>query len=309
MIDNLPTILISAGGVIASKEVLTKLLGPTADYLGVGARNLVEKGAKNLGRIFHAMHEKLRDELENDQEVNARVFKSVWDEGRFIDDVIGAEYFGGILASARTPDGQDDSALPYTASVSMMSSMELRLHYVLYSLVGRGPYRPVAQFWNGLEIAINSNQLLESLQLNSADGPGSFLMALNALVQHNLVHKDFSADMPGVKEAHGLKLIDNTVILQPNAYGASLFLRALGLRGIHPDVISSLDVDYGLSCEVRSAISLPQHFTCRHQPPHDPFDRLRNDLEDKLFDIETSIDEVKDELDKKADAELADTED
>lgn len=309
MIDNLPTILISAGGVIASKEVLTKLLGPTADYLGVGARNLVEKGAKNLGRIFEAMYEKLKDELDSDQEVNARVFKSVWDEGRFIDDAIGAEYFGGILASARTANGRDDSALPYTATISMMSSTELRLHYVVYSLVAKIPQKSRAHLWGSLEISINTNELLTALELNGSDGPGCLLMAINALVQHNLVENSYSAHMPGIKVSRDLTLIEDTVLLVPNAFGASLFLRALGLRGIHPEVISSVDVNYGLSTEVQEAIKLPQHFSARHRAIVDPLDRLRNDFEDKISDMESLIEEVRGEVEELAEADQSDSED
>jgi hypothetical protein len=41
------------------------------------------------------------------------VFKQIWDEGRFIEDELAVEYFGGLLASARPPDGKDDRILPF----------------------------------------------------------------------------------------------------------------------------------------------------------------------------------------------------
>ena len=68
----------------------------------------MEKSVKNLDRIFHVAYQKLGQRLETNEQVNARFFKNVWDEGRFIEDLVSAEYFGGLLASARTEDGHDD---------------------------------------------------------------------------------------------------------------------------------------------------------------------------------------------------------
>jgi len=60
MNDNLPAILVGAGGILASKDILNKLLGPTADYFGLGTRNLVQKSVENLNRIFLAAFEKVK---------------------------------------------------------------------------------------------------------------------------------------------------------------------------------------------------------------------------------------------------------
>jgi hypothetical protein len=306
MSDNV-RVIIGALGALASKDVLTKLLGPTADYVGIGTRNLVQRGVENFNRILAAMYEKIKKDIDDEGEVNVRVLKSVWDDGRFVDDAIATEYFAGILASARTEDGRDDSGLLYSELLSAMSSGELRLHFILYSLVAAGPHPKdltATDFWNGLRIAVNARELLREMSLETADGPATLLMSLRALIQHNLARSEFSVDLNGVKEANGIKLVDDTVIVLPNPFGASLFLRALGLKGIHPEVIGSMDVQYGLSEAVKTTIEPPTQFKCYRRPPPDPVSALMEGIEDRFSDFESAIDEVKDELEKKADARV-----
>lgn len=309
MIDNLPAIIVGAGGVLASKDILNKLLGPTADYFGIGTRNLVQKSVENINRIFLAAFEKVKDDADKEYQVNARVLKAVWEEGRFIDDLITTEYFAGILASARTENGVDDSALPFSSVLHSMSTHELRLHYILYSVVAQNAYTPdksTSAFWDGLECSIDSEELLAAMGLNTPDGPGKLLMALRALVQHGLVGKEFSADVGGVKEANGFLLAINRLVLSPNPYGASLFLRALGLKGIHPEVITSIDLDYGLTAAVKSSIPIPRQVSQCHRRKKDPVGSLLDEMEDRLFEFESALDDVKDALEKKADADHGD---
>lgn len=305
MNDNLPAILVGAGGILASKDILNKLLGPTADYFGLGTRNLVQKSVENLNRIFWAAFEKVKVDADKEYQVNARVLKAVWDEGRFVEDVIATEYFAGILASARTDDGQDDSALPFSSVLHSMSSLELRLHYILYSLVATGSYsadKLTSAFWDGLEFSVDSDELLAAMDLNTADGPGSLLMATRSLVQHNLVRNEFAADVGGVREANGTQLIRNRIVLLPNPYGASLFLRALGLKGIHPEVITSIDLEYSVTMGVRSSVRLPRQVSYSHRRKKDPVGSLLDEMEDRLYEFESALEDVKEELDKKADA-------
>lgn len=65
--------------------------------------------------------------------VNKRVAIEVLRSGGFIETDIGVEYFGGILAQAKTTDGKDDSGMYYTEVVKSLSSNQLRLHYVIYN--------------------------------------------------------------------------------------------------------------------------------------------------------------------------------
>lgn len=294
---------VGIGSVLASKELTLKLLGPTADYVGLGTRDLVQKSVENLGRVFDRAFEKLRENAEKDCQVNPRVLKHVWDDGRFVESEIATEYFAGILASARTEDGSDDSALPYSALLNSMSAIELRLHYVLYALVAREAPKlsgHVDDVWEGLEVTIDSDELLAAMGLATADGPGALLLALQSLVQHDLSHPRFSVDVAGVRQRKGAVGKRNSVVLFPNAFGASLILRALGLKGIHPEVLLSVDFEYSIADGVKNGIDLPRRVSCEYIHRSDRVQALADEVESLRFDLESAIDDLKEEMEKRS---------
>ena len=54
-----PTTAIGTGlAIIGSKDLLTKLLGPTADYVGGEVKNFVDKCNINLDSIFNKTYKK-----------------------------------------------------------------------------------------------------------------------------------------------------------------------------------------------------------------------------------------------------------
>ena len=136
MIDPTTSVSIGAGlGILGSKDILTKLLGPTAEYIGGEMKGLVEKCNINLEDIFVKARQKLGSKLEKPGVVNPRVLKSIFDEGRFCEDELTREYFGGVLASSRTDTGKDDRGITNSKLVSNLSSYQIRAHYIFYSLL------------------------------------------------------------------------------------------------------------------------------------------------------------------------------
>ncbi len=102
-----PNTVVGAGLLaLASKDTLNRLLGPTADYIGGEIRGLAEKCNINLGCIVRRAVKKLGRKIDEPGAVNSRVLRQVWSEGRFIEDELVAEYFGGLLASSRSASGQ-----------------------------------------------------------------------------------------------------------------------------------------------------------------------------------------------------------
>jgi hypothetical protein len=307
------TITIAVGGAIASREVLAKLLGPTADYLGEGARDLVQKGAENISHILWVSYEKVGRKLERPGQVNARVFKNVWDEGRFVEDVFSAEYFGGLLASARTDDGQDDSAVPLVAVVKSLSSFQIRLHFVIYALLAKYPFaEKVAEspdFWQGLQLFIPADELFEAMELNGVEGQSQIRLALTGLIDERVINGTYALRNGDFRSGSSDDLNEDGLLVSPNERGASLFLRALGLRGLHPELITSVNVDYSLSDVLKTAIRMPDSVRCQRRPVGDTMDSLRDDLEDKLGDIVVKLDEMNDELDERKQHFAKDTSD
>lgn len=85
--------------------------------------------------------------------------------------------------------------------------------------------------------------------------------------------------------------------MYPNERGTRLFLRALGTRGIHPETIASINVDYSLSNAIRSSLQLPVQVEYRHRKSLSSTRSLHDELFEKLEDLESEIDDVKDQLD------------
>jgi len=132
------TITTVSGAAIAaylSKDGLAKLLGPTAEYLGGELKELVQKSQQNVARVFSKAERKCGGKLNQPGKVNPRVFKSIYDEARFCENELLAEYFGGVLASSKTPDGKDDRGVYFSDIVKSSSSFQIRLHYLFYYIM------------------------------------------------------------------------------------------------------------------------------------------------------------------------------
>ena len=128
-----PTTAVGTGlAILGSKPVLNRLLGPTADYVGGEVKDLIQKCNVNLDNIFIKATQKLGEKINEDGTVNPRVLKRIVDEGRFCEDELVAEYFGGVLASARTTNGRDDRGATYAQLTSEMSAYQIRFHYLCY---------------------------------------------------------------------------------------------------------------------------------------------------------------------------------
>src|SRR5712691_9549047 len=117
------------GSAAGGAKVVEKILGPTAEYLGAGLKNWTEHRIQNVARIFRKAAGKLGSDNDSPGAVPPRVLKEVLDEGSYSDDELTAEYFGGILASGRSPSGRDDRAASYGRLTSELSTYQIRFHY------------------------------------------------------------------------------------------------------------------------------------------------------------------------------------
>ena len=118
-----------------AKDGIGKLLGPTADYLGEGLRDLTRRRVESIGRIFSNASTKLGSQLDEPGQVPPRVLKTVLNEGSYCEDPVALEYFGGVLASSRTERGRDDRGARVAKVVDNLSTYQLRTHYLIYSSI------------------------------------------------------------------------------------------------------------------------------------------------------------------------------
>ncbi len=119
--------------VLPGEWALKKVFGPALDALGEDLKRLYAKGRD---KIFAAGYRKIKD-VHDGKQANLRVTRDVLWNGAFSDDEVCAEYFGGILASARSEDGKDDSTIQYVDVIKSLSAKQLELHYVIYNCVNK----------------------------------------------------------------------------------------------------------------------------------------------------------------------------
>ncbi len=135
MIDT-GTGLTALGAALGGKDIIVKLLGPTAEYIGDEAKEFTRKRFENLKKIFSNAAKKLGSKLENEKgTVPPKVLKGIIDDGSFCDDFLATEYFGGVLASSRTGISRDDRGAYFNSLISGLSSYQLRFHYLVYHLI------------------------------------------------------------------------------------------------------------------------------------------------------------------------------
>lgn len=127
--------LVVLGAAIGSKDLIVKILGPTAEYLGDGLKSWTETRLTNVAKIMNRAHRVSGDKINEKGTVPPRVLKEILDQGSFCEDELMAEYFGGILASSRTNEVADDRGSSYAALISRLSSYQIRTHYLLYRLL------------------------------------------------------------------------------------------------------------------------------------------------------------------------------
>lgn len=108
---------------------LKKLLGPVFDDVGVDLGKLYAAGRD---RIVGAATRKTKN-IDDGKRANLRIARDIFNNGAFSDSEISAEYFGGLLASARSEDGKDDGSIYYLEIIKSMSSAQMKLHYLMYA--------------------------------------------------------------------------------------------------------------------------------------------------------------------------------
>jgi hypothetical protein len=95
--------LVGTGIILyASKDLVLKMLGPSADYIGEALAQYTEKAHKNLGRVVANAVGKARDRLDEEGSVPPRVLMEVANQGLYAEDPVTVDYLGGVLASSRT---------------------------------------------------------------------------------------------------------------------------------------------------------------------------------------------------------------
>ena len=117
------TAAVAVGGYVG-----TKLFGTALATMGDDINKLYTSGRD---RIVEMATKKVADP-DDGKTVNIRAARDVLWNGAITEDEVCAEYFGGMLAAARSEDGKDDGVVHYVDTIKAMSARQLELHYVIY---------------------------------------------------------------------------------------------------------------------------------------------------------------------------------
>jgi hypothetical protein len=256
--------MVDPGTAIAAlgpAAVVVKILGPTADYVGDGVQQWTERRVANVHRIFENAEEKLGpEELEKPGSVPPRVLKGILDEGQFVDDELGAEYLGGVLASARTTAARDDRGASLVALVARLSTYQLRAHYIMYSVaqealasedlnLGEQAQReryPLFLPFEGFTSAMD----LTGEEL--ADFSGILLHIVNGLLREGLIEDHFAyGGAASIRAQHGNRDFGSGgLVYRITTLGIELFCAAHGMRGEATGNFQSPPAEFSLDCEI-----------------------------------------------------------
>ncbi|PPF88642.1 hypothetical protein C5C03_06485 [Clavibacter michiganensis] len=234
--------------------MLSRLLGPTFDVMGGQMEQWYLR--KNVERVAKRAAKKA--DTDADGSIPPRVAAEVFEKAQWADDDFLAEYLSGVLATARTPDGDDDRGVSWTALVGRMSADQLRLHYVLYRAIRS---LRVKQEWDSVSTALEDPVVVTYFDLTvvmgipwTNEGMARLLEALYGLRAEDLVGDDLthgSAEYVQRTRFGGYTFPPEGggyILARGTTRGAGLFLQAHGLGKLwaramfDPDV--ELDVEW-----------------------------------------------------------------
>lgn len=231
IVTSVETIAAAWGG----KELIGKVLGPTAEYLGDGIKSFTEKRVQNVKSIFENASKKIKSD-DPTVAVPPRVLQGVLNEGSYVDDFLFTEYFGGVLASSKSGISRDDRAASLNSLLGRMSTYQLRLHYIAYHLFvklnrGRQLNPGIDVDRNKMSIFIPASTLISSMDFDENEVRRYAIIvshSLHGLVKESLLLDDFLSG-----EAHFLTHRDGRiqtggVIITPGSLGFELFCAAYG---------------------------------------------------------------------------------
>lgn len=225
---------ISALAAYVGKDGINKLLGPTADYLGVSLKDFVQKRADNIGKIFFNAEKKLGNKINEKGQVSPKVLKTIINEGSYCDDALAVEYFGGVLASSRTESGRDDRGARIGKILDSMTVYQIRTHYIIYTII-RKLFKDSKYFFNQIdrpkmEIFIPFSMYLNAMQFDENEQEQVMSILNNTffgLRQDSLVDKFYYGPIDYIQKDY-LEAKEGGIVVSPTAQGAELYLWGYG---------------------------------------------------------------------------------
>lgn len=204
-------------GIAGAAYLAQQLFGKTLAEMGEDLSNVYKN---NRDKLLVKAAKKVVDPNDG-AKPNLRVARDVLWNGSVTDDEVCAEYFGGLLAASRSPDGKDDSSLIYVDCIKALSSKQLHLHYVIYSSL------EALLFKAGKIVNPAVQDELSQQQVWFATNELTNVLSLNPFVDLNILHRQgLVSTYATSSHIVGDKALPYTQA-QPTTFGVLLFAAAL----------------------------------------------------------------------------------
>lgn len=242
----------TAIALFGSAQLAVKVLGPTADYLGEGIKDWTELRVQNVRRIFEKAESRIGVNADPGQPVPPKVLKHVIDEGSFSDDVLTAEYLGGVLASSKSGISRDDRGASFAALVTRLSTYQIRTHYILYRVARTLLLGSQENFGLGSTRVEHGRFFLpmetyeQAMNYEEGENPGAIIQhAIWGLAKDDLIGQSFIS--AGNKD-HLARLVPGVpgpgILFELTAYGMELFVWANGSGRVGLPAFTDVDADF-----------------------------------------------------------------
>jgi hypothetical protein len=233
----------------AGNDLIMKFFGPSAEYLGIRMQQyLEERGKRNTERVLSRALMKTKN-LDRPGQVPPRVMKELLENAPFCDDEVSVDYVSGVLASSRTETG-DDRGSALMSTISRLSSVTLRAHYVFYSEFSRIFQDCGMNIFRDLDIAkvrlfIPFPVFWTAMGTHEPELPHIFA----ALRREQLVGDGYSAGTSTalqIRHSHegneSPSIPDAGITLSPSLAGIELYMWSMGLGQRDPQTFFDADI-------------------------------------------------------------------
>ncbi|MBM3838374.1 MAG: hypothetical protein FJ398_10485 [Verrucomicrobia bacterium] len=244
------------GSAIGGAKVVERILGPTADYVGIGLRNWTQRRVENVSRIFEIVTKRLGNQIDQPGSVHPKVLKEVLEEGSFTEDPLACENFGGVLASSRSTVSRDDRGASFLKLIAELTTYQIRTHYVLYSGMkkvfdGRMVSMGVEEHRQGCNMFITLEAYRSVMDFGASEDWATILgHSMFGLYEHGLIGTflfgaldDMRRQFPDLR-AGGIQYF-------PSARGVELFMWANGFGSLQPHRFLARDLEIPVQQDIR----------------------------------------------------------
>lgn len=245
---------------IKEDTMLGKLIGPSMEYVGERIPVIIDKSVKELPKtavnVLRILGHAIRisgSKCDDYRVINPRVLKQIFDEGAFCEDELTSIYFGGVLASSRDVDFKDDRALNYLSLLRSMSSYQMRLHYMIYTILRKSYASKDIDFesnWTKeMQLYIPLKEIFSYIERPPADRSKNDLILTHlfwGLKRLNLISEFGCGDLYTVRKRYPDADVQGAVIV-PSLFGIELYMWANGLSEISPFCFIDKNVEFANS--------------------------------------------------------------